>query len=407
MTGLFEKLHCNTYIKALYLCSFLALICLISAFYLEFALGKSTEIVSIIILVLVHVGITLLIFSAVVIIFEVGFRTEANNEIKTLFKENQEKILGYVKSIQHFKDTGIQAVFPQRNAANEDIFYHFESLKTKIQDKKPVTIDILGITLKDFTMGKYQTVFEDLITAAKNAKNGSQIIQIRVLFLYPYSNSAIIRSIREQINFEKNDDYLKKRERKENYVKNYEKDSELYRDANKSIKTMITLLKNFMDNNTGITVNACNTVSFEVKLCTLNPMMHIIRIDDEMFIEPYHLGVIHVDSGMDMQRRAGKMAIPQIMLIKLENSNLFKVFCDHFNFLWADESSIPLPDLFEISLYDDCQDLDSISPKELNEHILEKIVYNVKIFEYFSGNENKKENLTNKKVPKNAQSQLT
>jgi hypothetical protein len=326
--------------------------------------------------ILFHLSSSLLILGIVIFAFEVYLRNDSLDKVERIFSEQisslNKKIDTYVVNrdtlLKMASENGIEEIFSQRSEANNRMIESFK----KINDDKhlPLIIDLLGISLKDFVRqdSKLSESFnaaieslDDHATAKKwsmkpgplrtETQEGAKYdALIRIMVLYPYSKTAVLRICREEASYGiicskdkgKNEETITA--------------TRLYSDVKNTLqhfyeyfKTHPTLPKN---------------VKVEVRLCTFNPMVYAVRINNQIFQESYHLGKI------DGDRYIGGKS-----LILLYNSGMqFNILTNHFNHLWDHPTTIKFEDAINPPDTVNQKPLDIKKPKDLKKEYQEAII---------------------------------
>jgi hypothetical protein len=315
--------------------------------------------------IMTHLTIALFDLALVIVIFEILLRTENTLKTKEIFNE-QISILGdeskkmivqfnemNKKTAQQFsilqvaKDGNIFKIYNERDEIKEDLttflnLQYFENIAKEInffeenipcKAKRKFEIDMVGITLRGFFGDRnpiFKKVFLDFLkTVINTSSENIDSFNFRIMILYPYSNLAVIRAIRE---------YTKKFEgRKEFSEQDINKmivgleELPLYKETH----TCINCFQRYKDELfTKTKTDSKNiNVKFEVKIITLNPMEFILRLDNLMFVEPYHLGYDHTSH---------EIVSGKVIVTAFKKGKNFDLFKNHFDFLWKDPTSIDL-----------------------------------------------------------------
>lgn len=441
------KFSINIYVLSLFLTAFCGLLLLFIVFMGEFFWGiEEFNFYSLIFFFIQHTAVTLLIFAFVIIIFEMYFRTETMQDVEDSFNvkfkilsdnvtessktiENKMQVIednvnnhfrtfssdfiDFFSIIKSSKRAHISNIFAKRINSRENIERDLENILIVLNNIdytnfEPIYIDLLGVTLKDFSIEHYKVKFSKIVNeiskiekklSENKMQNSEELRQnpsicFRIMLQYPYSNSAIIRSIRETFESDKFEDDAAKFDI--NIVKNFERDdyslflkkyihTRLYQHASQS--AMQFYKWKIKINNKK---NSC--ISFQIKLITHNPMAHIVRFNDEMYIEPYHFGMTYKEpmEGQDtithgtLNISSGTKLIEQFLMIKTFRSDfkfwkfdLFANYRDHFEYFWNHDSSIEIEKLVDV----EGNIVHFKKPEQLDNAIIEKIGYNLAIYD--------------------------
>lgn len=348
-------------------------------------------------LILSHIGIAFIELVFVLLIFEIILRSEGISKIRRIFDNQIEKLVEQnnitskqFSILQVAKESKLDNLYLRRNGLKRDFkqifaLNYFNQLAKK-NNQKTVEIDMLGICLRDFfnDNGIFKEEidpFWDSLTSFKPGNNEVQNIKIRIMILYPYSNVAIIRMIREYFKRHESESKIDPNDQNETNRTVYRKeeikgllenihDQRLYKESRETVNRLRILNEKFKGN---------ENIEFLVRICTLNPMNYILRFNNILFIEPYHFGFDTVKNEII----SGKVVISAFK--NGDKGDVFDLFKDHFEFLWKDKTTIDFNELIKKvkdAKYKDYT-CDYLSPDDLELGNLQKIQQMVTTYECY------------------------
>lgn len=262
-------------------------------------------------------------------------------------------------------EAGIKAIYISREKADEYVKNKLsvDELVKKAEDLKQefAEVDLLGVCLRDFFKGdgrltSYMSKFHREIVEKEIKK-----VRIRVLPLYPYTVAAINRMKAEEsqngpfVRFSgKGGSAAYKLAEARKQLPN----TSFYNDCRSSLRTLYNLNRELPE-------------IFHVRYCVSNPMVHLLRFNDEIFVEPYHLGKAKKYLG----RRCLGGLVPAWHLVKNETSS-FESFKNHFEYLWWQSEKInicKIVNVQESSVELKNELIDFLPPEKLQADLLEII----------------------------------
>jgi hypothetical protein len=321
--------------------------------------------------VLLHLSSSLLILGVVIFAFEVYLRNDSLDKVENIFSDQiakvNDKIDVYIINRDHLlkmaSENGIIDIFSKRASANNRMVKEFNTL---IKEKKlPVRVDLLGISLKDFVRpeggyaeeslaASFRAVIDSLggddfkktwslrpgpIRTEEQKKTPYDAL-IRILILYPFSKTAVLRVCREEASY----GVICSREEGKN--EETISTTRLYHDVTNTLKSFYEYYQ---------AQKTYTNVNIEVRLCTFNPMIYSVRINDLLFKESYHLGKI-----------ANEDYIGGKSLILLYNSGVqSKIITNHFDHLWDHPATIKFRDAINWEEIENKEPLRIKKPREL------------------------------------------
>lgn len=279
--------------------------------------------------------------------------------------------LNRFETLKNLEKGNILAIFPNRSDSKESVESTMNvnklrnyALKNNI---KSLNIDFLGITLRDFTdshSGIHYQHMMNFVQKWKESKFDDDFsVNFRILFLYPYSNSALVRTIREE--FER--DGIKEYNSKQvgDFLKSLESGSRLYKDSSISLRQFCKWRRELEPN---------KNILFNLRLCTINPMVHLLKFNNEMYIEPYHLG---------MELKEKKKTSAQTLMIKVTEGDIYNIFDDHFNYLWNHKTTLKVENIVEKETFKKDGICHYIPSLNLDSSTRQDIQQNITIFEKY------------------------
>lgn len=195
----------------------------------------------------------------------------------------------YFKLLEGANRAGIINIFPDRETALKEIKELIPLARKEV--------NLMGVSLTDFMSPEFRRNIDNFV--------GSNL-GIRVLFLNWSSDAA------------------KERARREEGEKDIG-DTQLYADIR-------TCQRFFEDLERRLTSG--DKLKLEYKMYKDSPSMLIVNIDDQMFYEPYHLGV-EKEEVSPFARCLGKR-IPVIQVDK--GSRAFNIMKSHFEYVWRNST---------------------------------------------------------------------
>jgi len=256
--------------------------------------------------------------------FHVRFHRQIENQV-TQLSNNISTLQNTVMIAKGAVDAGLMAVYATREECLKEIKNKMETalhnVKNGMKKDKKIKISILGISLGDFLCphGLLQPTFRELLK--------SDCFEIRVAILDEKCGAAISRAIHEELG-----KFKAVARNTDNYAA-IETNAEIYAvyentKCHDELKTATDYLKDLVsrqqiDRDEPAQDNHM-VASLEAYAYTEHPMAFIFVMDDDMFIESYHLA-----------GRGGEAPILQVSKYKKqthqsEESKLYKIYMGHF-----------------------------------------------------------------------------
>lgn len=361
-----------------------------------------------------HISISLFVIGAVALIFDLLLRkesksltelmfhdqiTELNKAIKDIdtkvdssineFNKNVKVAMGAIDGkidnlgsiIDDIKDKSdlirvaqeskISAIFKDRYSATEELRRKL-TCKNQLDlhnrySNNQISIDLLGIHLRDYfgTKGIFRVETGDFLSLLRRTDDFT--IKIRILFLYPYCNTLVVRMIREECERKGITEY--KDEAIRDVLRNI-KITRIYPDSVATLQTLWEESNKFSELKN-------DNISFNVKLCTLNPMIYSLKFNDELYAEPYHYG---------FDKRKGEIISGKVLFIKLSGGQMSNLFQNHFDFLWNEQTTLSLKDVVEYDKSIKKPVIDFTTPDKLRDDLRKKIEQNITTITHYYSN---------------------
>lgn len=280
---------------------------------------------------------------------------DASNEQKRIMGETAEKL----EIAKVAAEAGIKALYISRRKAYEiaKTKLHIDKLIEEATNlKEPVKVDLLGICLRDFfksgepLAGDTKIFLDSLKEISGKGSQAQQEVQIRVLVLYPYTIAALNRMKAEE---SQDGPYVRITSagsfRLRDLIPLLPRTT-FFADFRSSMRTLFRMRKEISQ-------------ILQVRYCLTNPMLHLWRFNNEIFIEPYHLG--KSERKHPALRCMGGI-VPMMQIIKNENSS-FEDFKNHFLYLWKTSEGN------DIERVVDEEGLEFLQPDNLPDDLREKI----------------------------------
>lgn len=310
-----------------------------------------------------HISITLTVLLCVVLIFEVILRKDTLKMVEEKFTEIIKDIqIKSDKILEAANEANIEAIYSNRTVASTEISTYFDLMKLKTTScNNKIKIDLLGICLRDFFKDGFP--HKETVSTFFNSKNlAKEDLSIRIMILYPYSNDAVIRMIKEKQRCHESPNH------KESVfdIINKISSQRLMGDSQLSMQGIWEIYSKIREKE-----------KFQVKVCTISPTHYILRFNDKMFVESYHLGCDKKTNEIT----SGKIfmtcfsARPQIN----ENRTTFHYLADYFEALWNDETTLEMTDII-----DPKGGMTFLEPDRLKDELKRKIQQNITTISYYN-----------------------
>lgn len=213
----------------------------------------------------------------------------------------QEEIKRHFSIISGAEKSGIARIYPNRNAAMEEINSEIQKVRG--------TIDILSIAGTSFFVPDSEVLIELDRMCANNSN-----IEVRILLLDPRSKHAVDRTLLEEsIDISR--------------VKVHEVDfpnTKLCEDILLSLRQLEGILEDREAN---------RRTSFKLSIRTYDtaPMILFVQVNGRSFVEQFHYGITEEDRKTKLTKCLGK----KVPVIEYQNDSLSaQLWISHFNYLW-------------------------------------------------------------------------
>jgi len=272
-------------------------------------------------------------------LFRIKFQKQVQKQVD-LLKNNITTLQDTVAIASGAVESGLTAVYSTRKECLEKIESILIRQLAYVEHNRiesAVKIKLLGISLGDFLCphGSLQTTFREILKHKE--------FEISILILNDGCNSSINRAIREERNKFKDvvddkDEIITLKDRPE--VVNVYKKTKCHDELKTATDYISDLAERHVIDRDEPAHDASVHAKLDVRSYLVNPMVFMFVINDDMFIENYHLA-----------GRGGEAPILRVARYRnhstKEESRLFKIFMGHFE--TVRDMSTPLIDEAEVT----------------------------------------------------------